>query len=625
MRRLATLPGEALALYMDRAGREARQLMENTALRRDESVLEKIIARFPLSGEAFWAMLATGDLAFERGGYLRAARAYRRCLEEAAFLKETLFELEADQAARARRSLYIALRSAGFEEEAAPFRPKTPFLLGGEEVRPEELDRLLASSALPAPGEETGWPTRGGHPSRYSRPDFDCTSLAYQWHYSLKKGRDEGEEAGAFLDPATLRSLRARPLDAAVYPVVWNGSVYVFDDTALYPLDLASGELLFGPIRWDWSLLFGDDKPELESMTYSGTVAGGILYAVLNRRSRTFARPAEHRGLLTALDLSREAYPLWRRGGDSDSDGALAGVAFSGAPTVVEDRVYLLGTRYRGSGEIRAEAVLFCFETETGALVFDRFLCSGAEVDRFEIRLGRDNRNVKERVELGSPLAEYGGLLYALTNLGVAGAVDAFSGRIHWLFKYNRIASQDPDRYYRDFYLDTGGWRNGLPLVRDGRLYLTPRDSRFFYCLDLKPDTDGFIILDDPIEKSRMVSLIGMTEDGVYFTAREAGRNYIVATDRDGAVLWETPPFEKEDRIAGRPLLTARAIFIPTEQYIYRADLEKGGLLTHLFPLPEALRAPDREGVRFGNILSVKDYLVSVSREDVIVLKGVSE
>ena len=110
-----------------------------------------------------------------------------------------------------------------------------------------------------------------------------------------------------------------------------------------------------------------------------------------------------------------------------------------------------------------------------------------------------------------------------------------------------------------------------------------------------------------------------------YWTAREGGRNYIVATDPDGAVLWETPPFETEDRIAGRALLTKKALFVPTDRYIYRVDLEKEGLLTHMFPLPPLAGEGRINPARFGNIITIKDYLISVSSEDVILMKGTFE
>jgi len=216
------------------------------------------------------------------------------------------------------------------------------------------------------------------------------------------------------------------------------------------------------------------------------------------------------------------------------------------------------------------------------------------------------------------------GVLYALTNLGVAGALDAFTGEIRWLFKYNRIFSQDPDRYYRDYYLDTGGWKHSVPLLEGGRFHIAPEDSRFFYRLDMDPDPEGYVILDDPIEKSRYVSFIGTSDGRRYFTAREAGRNYLVATDGGGAVLWETPRFEVQDRVSGRPLLTGRAVWVPTERYLYRVDLALQGLITRMVPLPDPAVGKEPEAMRFGNILAIKDYLVSVSGEGVIVFHGPS-
>ena len=624
LRRIAALPEEALALYQKRAEAEAAHLLSSAHDPRDRTVLSRVIARFPLTPSARRARLVLADLVFEQGAYLRAARLYRTCLEEERLLDGTPFAPDEEARGRLRLSLYLSLRLAGEAEEAASFRPQAPVVMGGARMTPEELEALLPP---PAQDGRPVWPTRGGHPSRYRLPRFDAEALRCLWFAPLgmKNDRSEGgadaEPAENTLDLEARRLLRDRAPRSPVFPMAAEGTLYLFDDRALHAMDLASGTPRFGPLRWDWSLLFGEGTPDLESVTYSGTLSDGVLYAVLNQRKRPEPAPSDHLGVLLALDLEREGYALWRRGGREETDPRLKDTAFSGAPAVAGGRVYVLGTRYAASGEARAESVLFAFHARTGKLLFDRFLCSGAEVDRFEIRIGSDLRYLKDRLEVGSPVAESAGVLYVLTNLGVAGAVDAFTGRIQWLFKYNRIFSQDPDRYYREFFLDTGGWKRGLPLVRDGKLYFTPEDSRFFYCLALQPDPEGFIILDDPIEKGRKVAFIGTDGTRFYFTAREGVRNYVMATDRWGTVLWETPPFEEEDRVTGRPLLTAAALFVPTTRYLYRLDLSGGGKLTQAFPLPEALRGPGGPRTSFGNLIAVGDYLVTASREYVMVFE----
>jgi outer membrane protein assembly factor BamB len=452
---------------------------------------------------------------------------------------------------------------------------------------------------------------------------FAYTRIEPQWDYPLK-ARTEVQAAGPW-DPMVQQHLEAKRTRATVYPIVHGGVIYVFNETAFHPFDLATGKHLYGPLLWDWSLLFGSEEKDLENVTYSGAMKNNVFYAALNQRVEALGDPARHLGAIIAMDLDREGYVLWKRGGIDEAEPELRNTAFTGAPTVVGDRVFIIGTRYASAGEARAQAILYAFDGRSGKLLFQRFLCSGAEVSRFELRFSSDSRKMKDRVELGSPVAEYGGVLYCLTNLGVVAAIDAYSGEVLWLFKYNRIISQDPSRYERDYFLDTGGWKDSLPMVTGGRLYVAPEDSRFFYLLDLNPDPEGFIILDDPIEKGRYISLIGLGGDRFYFSARESARNKIVCTERHGAVLWETPSFEKQDRITGRPLLVREAVLVPTERYIYRIDLKMKGLITHSLPLPERISARRGRSVRFGNIIAVDDYLVSVSNEDVIVFKGVME
>jgi outer membrane protein assembly factor BamB len=622
LRHLVRLPEPALALYMERASGEAMRELSLQSVPGGEAALEGVVDDYPLTRPAFEAIHGLGTIAFERGEYLKAARRFRQGLREASLIEKEAYRPGPDFIAQMNLSLYIALRMAGRPDEARAHRPEGPIVLGGEQRSPEELEAMLAS-LKPASASRGGWPLRGGHRSRVKRPSFPHTRLAPQWDFPLRKRSDE-PAAGPW-DPMVRKHLEAKRIRATVYPIMDDGALYLFDERAFHPLDLETGEHLFGPLLWDWSLLFGGKPVDLESVTFSGAKKDRYFYAVLNQRVEALGEASRHQGAIIAMDLEREGYVLWKRGGVEEADAALRNTAFTGAPAVVGDRVFILGTRYASPGEARAQAVLYAFQGRSGALLFERFLCSGAEVSRFELRFSSESRKMRDRVELGSPVAEYGGVLYCLTNLGVVAAVDAYSGEVRWLFKYNRIVSQDPSRYERDYFLDTGGWRDSLPMVKGGRLYTAPEDSRFLYQLDLNPDPEGFIILEDPIEKGRYIALVGLAEDRFYFSARESARNKIVCTERHGAVIWETPSFEKQDRISGAPLLVQEAVLVPTERYIYRIDLRMKGLITHSFPLPEGISGRRGRPVRFGNIIVVDDYLVSVSNEDVIVFKGVSE
>lgn len=630
LRRLARLPEDALAVYLERAGHEARVLLKSKRQASDRETLLKVVRLYPLTPGAFEAYDTLGRLAFETGDFLEAAHWFRRGLAEASripnsFLaRDTVIEKEMTVLKREMTvSCYAALCLAGRHDEAEAFKPEGALTLGGRERSASDLESQLAALEPLESDAAPEWLSHGGFNHRGVVPDWHHTSLAPVWDRTLQQAIPDGGDG--WPDPTTLRRRLARPLRSALFPIVHDGTLFLFDDQALYALDLETGADRYGPIAWDWSMVFGDRGVYLENVNYTGTAGNGQLYAVLNQRIEVFGEPARHQGVLLAVDLVREGYLRWVRGGRTDTDPQLEGVAFSGAPVVVAGKAFLLGTRYGQGGEVRAEAHLFGFDSETGALLFDRFLCSGAEVSRFEIRLGANNLNTRDRVELGAPIAEYGGILYGLTNLGVVAAVDAFTGELLWVFKYNRIFSQDPDRYYRDHYLDTGGWENSLPVVKAGRLLVAPEDSRFFYSLDTTPDPEGFIILDDPIEKSWYRTWLGAANDKFYFTARQGGRHFMAATGPNGEVIWETPHFEREDRITGRPLLTRQAILVPTERFLYRIDLRMKGLVSHAYPLPEAAvrrRGPD---LQFGNIIAVGNYLVSLASEDVMVFKGTSK
>jgi len=655
LKRLASLPPEAFGLYLEAAAEESERMLSSALEQRAEELLRDGAARFPFTPGAFKALRMLGGLSRERGDCLEAAGRYRRYLDHAGLAGRVGAAPAPAEQAAVRLSLYLALLGCGRLDDAAPFAPTGTVLVGGREMDARELADTFAPLAGDEDAAEGGWPTRGGGRTRARLPAFDCRSLRLLWSHTLKKTEDVDEDDEWPRPVRERASLDARRLGASVYPVVHDGRLYVFNERGLHALDLETGRPAFGPLFWDWSLIFGDREPDLENVSYSGTAAGGVFFVALNHHgSRSGYNRAEHTGTLLALDLARDGACIWKRGGEEDDDveetgvenadigtaevedadiGAaevenadiatsfFSGLAFSGAPVVLEGRVYLMATRHTATV---AEAWVLCFDAADGALLFRRFLCSGVEIVKFGSASDLIDPSLRDKVELGAPIVENGGVLFCLTNLGVAAAVDAFSGEVLWLFRYNRIFAQDPDAYDRAFFFDTGGWEDSLPLFRDGRFIMAPADSRYLYTLAPAPDRDGFIVLDDPVENGRFISFIGTDGTLFYFTAREGGRNFIAAAERSGALVWETELFTVEDRITGQPLLTKTALFVPTLRYIYRVDLAAEGLITHSFPAPvpadkSSEKHQDLRSPLFGNIITTKDRLISVSDRQVLV------
>ncbi len=615
--RLAALPDPAFDLYLETVRQEAGRLLDRAVRSYDEILLAEVALRFPFTRPGFAAWRKLGDLAAERGDFLEAACRYKRYLKLAGRIDDRAAAPADEEIESVRLALFVVFRRLGRPGEAAAYVNEGSFYFNGGEKDPAALEELLPN-ASGEPDDSPGvWPTRGGGRSRAVLPRFDCTGLRLLWRYPLLQSKEEDESDGlVFSDLYERRRRKARQLRSSVYPVVWDGKLFVFDREALYSLDIESGRPVFGPLTWGWSLLFGDGEPDLENVSYSGTAAGGVLYVTLNHRTSDDDTDSVHAGTLQALDLARDGYCLWKVDARQEADGSpLAGMAFTGAPIAVEGRLFLLGTRHAALTEMW----LLCFDAASGELLFNTFLCSGAEIPRFGSR-GDTSQNDREKVELGAPVVECRGTLYCLTNLGVAAAADAFSGEILWLFKYNRLFAQDPDRFERSFFFDTGGWEDSLPLFRGSRFIFAPSDSRYFYTLAASPDPEGFIVLDDPVEKNRLVSFIGTDGRLCYFTAREGGRNFIAATDRLGAMAWETELFEKEDRITGRPLLSRTALFVPTERYIYRVDLQAGGLVSHAFFAPPG-EGQDLQAAVFGNIITIGNRLISVSDREILVFE----
>jgi hypothetical protein len=145
--------------------------------------------------------------------------------------------------------------------------------------------------------------------------------------------------------------------------------------------------------------------------------------------------------------------------------------AFSGPPLIRGDRVYAgIGT----SPMLEEESRVVCFDRRSGHVVWDRFLAS---VSGGRVWAGGGG-TLTSRLTL---LEEDRGVLIAHANVGVIAALDAMTGQVRWLSKYQRT-STGPNNWGQPQVFA----RPASPIViHRGRIYILPQDATDLLIADL--------------------------------------------------------------------------------------------------------------------------------------------
>lgn len=139
-------------------------------------------------------------------------------------------------------------------------------------------------------------------------------------------------------------------------------------------------------------------------------------------------------------------------------------------PVIVGDRAIVGG--WSNAGYVNV--VVAAFNLETGKKLWDTLLVSN------QVELTMFGEPARE--PMSWVMIEDEGLVYCVTNLGAVAAVDALDGHIEWLTTYESLPvsptlGKRPEK--RRLLWDTNP-----PLLRDGVLLATPRDSRYLYAFD---------------------------------------------------------------------------------------------------------------------------------------------
>ncbi len=288
-------------------------------------------------------------------------------------------------------------------------------------------------------------------------------------------------------------------------------------------------------------------------------------YAVLGHGRNTTASVETLRASeLVAYDRGTLAR-VWSSLQWHDGDDGLRDVTFLAAPTVFGERLLLPALR-RDVYELR------CLDRRTGRPLWHTPIHAGGTTFY---------------KAPGAPVVVHGGIAFVLTNAGCVAAVDAFTGEIRWIRRYERSdpmrASARARRSQRDAELrameqflqaDLPGFVPNDLVVTDGLVVFAACDSGVLACLDSATGRPVWLLdattRHAPYGKLRQ--LVGATATDLFAIADRA---LVCIALRGGLVRWsrELPaPSGRNSAGRGRGTVVGDQVLVPGDREILAFD-----------------------------------------------------
>lgn len=528
--RLAQLPEGPRALYAERYGRHAAELLEKAMGSSDRALLAEVGRRWPWTPEAVRAWLALGDIEFETGYPDEASEAWIRADE-----------------VRARAGLpdsngiqnRLAMVSEDRHEEQGILRSLRNSRPPAEGLR------------LPGPGEAEGLlPTGDSH----------------AWHYDLASRE------------------RSNPLvnvskAAQLFPVHWGDSVFLSTSFRLHCVDAYSGEA-----RWvsdepaGWSSVSNrsefTDGINYRELVLAPSIGSGVAVAALQVPFSQIENQDFNPNLsITVMIPDRRLYAFDARTGeelwnhypptnwDGESGSFSERMSVAGPPIVHGSRVIV--PAYRLQGRIGFHAA--CYDLFDGSLLWSSDLISGQRelnmFGRHEAEFCAPSVRVDERK------------VVVQTQLGTLACLDLYTGELLWETLYDQIPLKGPEDWNASRRNNV--WTNQPPVITDGLVIATPSDCLDLCAFDLETGAMRWSIprrrLTGSTSSSTKMSLLGADRDTVYL----GGRTIYACTSPAG--LHSTSPptqVQKNDdllRLSNyggtlRPAIAERYAVLPTNE-----------------------------------------------------------
>ncbi len=649
---------ETRQTYEQQYGPEARDLLAQAVAKRDAKLAREVMRRFMHTSAGADAAYWLGSYHLDRADYASALQ----CLTRLRRLPAAE-DFEPQLALRVAFCLYRTGRpekaQAVVQEAAA--KAKSPTQIGGQTLPPGNTQDQIAmwlQAVAPAQqqlvAEPTGWLMPRGNAERnlllHSSPPVG-KSL---WNVPLTSWETSGEvdpeqEVTINVAPQLLGLKQVHtdkgtvPLPSAAPLLVNNVIVTRFYDH-LSGIDVKTGQEIWRSAENDriFQLLFKNlQSPEKIGNGFNNRMRSPREYLSLLLRQRTwedltfgglssdgeYVFSIEDLGLLNDISLQLggviQTNPLvmrdynrlcayevrtgklkWELGGPrGDVTLNLPGTFFLGPPLPVDHQLYCIV-------ESQAQTLLLSLDARTGKQLWSQSLSQPAD----------DLMREPNRRRAGASPALMGDMLICPTGSGLVVAVDVAARSLGWAYQYAAAVSTDPrdPRMMRRRMAAMGipqvpmdllqgaevnEWQDGTPIVAEGHVILTPRDSSEMHCLSLE---DGKPVWRMPRRDALYVAAV---QNGLVIVV--GPRSVEALKLADGTPAWAQPVALMNQ--SGRGIVTEKHILLPlVSDEVATIDLKTGR------PLSRA-RIHERTGL--GNLIPGPGIIVSQTAENLSVFR----
>lgn len=622
-RLLAAMPRAAAELYELQYGARARQMLHDAAKRRDLAGLTEVSRRFFHTEAGCEATFLLGLDHFDHGRWLAGALTLQR-------LRDT--SPKADQF-EPTLSLTIAacwLRCGSLDRATECLaRLKTRFsgptvVVGGKEVNlfaePSQggawLERLMGRAETAEASQGDQWAIYRGNVARNASVAASGPLLSLRWRVpttdhpfveamlkQLQEAENESDEwavpgfhplvVGDVVLMRTVENLLA--VDFATGKRIWevptDGSVEgLLNPPPDAPLARGPqleqalrirmwGDATYGTLSSDGKLVFAVEDLDL---AIGPAVMQGLFLRIQRQEDR---RSPKVFNRLAAYDVHTGKLK-WHVGGSPEELGLpLAGTFFLGPPLPLMDQLFAIA---ESKGEIR----LLALDAKTGDLLWSQQL---ADVDRDVLS------DPVRRLAGVSPSYADGILVCPTSNKSVV-ALELASRSLLWGYTYTPEATADPQVMF--FAIQgmaepnpAGRWTDASAILADGRVLITPVDSREVHCLSL---SDGSLLWKQARQEDLYLACVHRGNVVL------VGKRRIRAVDAaSGQPAWEgrTVPLPAGTKPSGTGFLSGDLYYVPlVSGEVMAIDVAQGRI---------ASVSRSRRGCVPGNLVCSKGMVLS--------------
>ncbi|MBS0207232.1 MAG: PQQ-binding-like beta-propeller repeat protein [Planctomycetes bacterium] len=608
---LMSMPADGQAAYELEYGATARNLFDAAAQSGDLAAMAEVVRRFAATSAGYDATISLAAHAFDAGLPLEAAllldslRGHSRRTPQLSVMRAVYWT----RAGRAERG-FAALRELKRSGSVGKIR------IGGEDVAlplsDDDARKLIQASAVQIvtqPNQVPFWSMSGGGPSRNSSAISASPVGGNIWQVStlahLTLDGREAEDRGHRARFQQVLQKIAHGLQEENQIAIPASQPLVVGDTVVYrtlgdvtAVSLRTGELLWRSALVDEGLVrlmntrvleargrmsrFGMPQPvitlegHLERRTYRDQAAGTLssdghaVFALedLDSIPNTFALVGSASNKLVAYDLAGGRM-LWEVGGPRGSKPPeLSAQFFLGPPLPLDDKLYVLS---EGHGAVQ---LLVLKQDADRQAVQLEWLQTLIPAD-----IGVTAQPMRRLSGLSPSYSD--GMLICPTSSGFVVAMDLARRALAWGFQYPSLVKVEPRR--GNFMVDpsvqseqqleetekSARWIDSNPVIADGRVLITPRDSDRLFCLDL---VDGHELWQIP------------REDWLYVASIVDGNAILVGRHGVGAVQMSDGEHVDSYRTVvqptGRGVRNGNSYYLPTASgEIATLDLRTGKII----------------------------------------------